>query len=84
MSSSSMSGALTPADDGKRVVTPEGQVVGHIECADDGTMLVRPCPELLTNYGSLLTSCWDPDDAFRLDESAVDAVEDGAVRIRSQ
>lgn len=81
MSSSSSSGALTRADHGKRVVTPDGAVVGHIACADDGTVHIRPCPGLLKNYGSLLTSCWH-EDSFRLDESAVTAVEEGVVRIR--
>lgn len=79
-----MTDMLTRADDGKRVVTSDGRVVGHIECTDDGTVLVHPCPELVTNYGSLLTSCWKPNDCFRLDESAVTAVEEGAVRIQSR
>lgn len=84
MSSSSMTGRLTRADDGKRVVTPDGDVVGYIECADDGTVHVRPCPEFVEHYGSLLTSCWDPTERFQLDESAVTAVEESAVRIRSR
>lgn len=79
-----MSNTLTTADDGKRVLTPDGEVVGWIECSDDGMVLVRPCPEFVANYGSLLTSCWDPEDCFRLDESAVTAVEEGAVRIQGR
>lgn len=77
-----MSELLTTADDGKRVVTSDGRVVGWVKCTDDGTALIRPRPELVANYGSLLTSCWDPDDYFRLDESAVTAVEESAVRIQ--
>jgi hypothetical protein len=76
-----MSVALTPDDDGKRVLTPDGRVVGHIDCTDDGAVLVRPCPEFVAHYGSLLTSCWNRDEGFRLNESAVTAVEDDAVRI---
>lgn len=79
-----MTETLTPDDDGKEVLTPDGRVVGWIECTSDGTVLVHPCPEFIANYGSLLTSCWDTNDCFRLDESAVTAVEEKAVRIQAQ
>lgn len=79
-----MSGPLTGDDDGKQVVTSNGQVVGWVEYADDGTAFVRPRPEFVANYGSLLTSCWGSNDRFQLDESAITAVEDDAVRIQAQ
>lgn len=79
-----MSCTLSAADDGKRVLTSDGELLGWLECTDDGTAFVRPRREYVTGYGSLLTGCWDRVDSFRLDESAVAAVEDRAVRIRVQ
>jgi len=78
-----MSSRLTRADEGKEVVTPTGAVVGRIECTEDGDVYVRPRRELVANYGSLLTGCWDRDGRLRLDESAVTAVDEEVVRIEA-
>lgn len=78
-----MTGTLTAADEGKPVVTPAGEIVGRIVRIDDA-VFVRPCPELVAGYGSLLTGCWDSVDCLRLDESAVATVDDDTVRIHGE
>ncbi|GAB7095430.1 hypothetical protein JCM30237_25830 [Halolamina litorea] len=75
--------ALTRADEGKRVVTTDGEVVGHIDRTEADGVFVRPRAELIAGYGSLLNSCWERMGSFRLDESAVTAVEEDAVRIQA-
>ncbi|WP_049980214.1 hypothetical protein [Halolamina rubra] len=75
---------FTPADEGKRVVAPDGAVVGKVVRTEDGTAFVRALPELLAGYGSRVTSCWDPADVFALDESAVHDDTEGCIRIKAE
>jgi hypothetical protein len=73
--------AFTPEDEGKRVVTASGEVVGEIARTEDGTAFVRPRRELVACYGSLITGCLDPEELLPLDASTVTLDDEGRVRI---
>lgn len=73
---------FTAEDEGKHVVTPDGDVVGEVVRTEDGTAYVRPQPELVAGYGSRLTGCWDESDVFALDESAVATRAEDHIRIK--
>lgn len=75
---------FTAADEGKRVVTHDGDVVGEVVRTENGTAFVRARPELLAGYGSRVASCWDPSDVFALDESAVSDDTEGCIRIKPE
>ena len=74
---------FSPDDAGKRVVTPDGDVVGDVELVRGGTAYVRPSPGLLDGYGSVLRSPWERDEPFRLDSQWVDSVTDDEVLLRT-
>lgn len=63
-----------PADNGKQVVTPGGDVIGSVVRVRGGDAYVAPTPGLLEGCGSWLTGTWDGCDAFALDPECVDAV----------
>lgn len=73
---------FTAEDEGKRVVAPDGEVVGEVVRTEDGTAFVRARSDLLAGYGSRVTSCWDPSDVFALDESAVTTHAEGHIQIK--
>lgn len=75
---------FTPEDEGKRVVSPNGEVVGEVVRTENGTAFVRPQPELVAGYGSRLTGCWDPSELFALDGSEVTTDPDGRIRIKPE
>ncbi|QKY22000.1 PRC-barrel domain containing protein (plasmid) [Halolamina sp. CBA1230] len=75
---------FTPEDEGKRVVTTSGDVVGEVVRCEDGTAFVRPRRELVVGYGSRLTGCWDPSELFPLDGSAVVADAEGRIQIKPE
>lgn len=70
---------LTPADEGKRVVTATGEPVGTVVRADGSTPLVRPREGLLDGCGSWLSSPWCDAASYELDAGAVVRVTDEAV-----
>jgi hypothetical protein len=76
--------AFTAEDEGKRVVTTGGEVVGEIARTEDGTAFVRPSRELVSCYGSRITSCLDPDELLPLDASAVTLDGEERVRIKPE
>lgn len=73
--------AFTAEDEGKRVVTTSGEVVGEIARTADGTAFVRPNRELVACYGSRITGCLNPDELLPLDGSVVTLDGEGRVRI---
>lgn len=66
-------------DEGKQVVTPDGDVVGAVVRVREGNADVRPKPGLLQGCGSWLTGSWDEVDLFRLDSRTVDRITDEQV-----
>lgn len=72
-----------PEDEGKPVVTKDGDVVGSIVRIDEGDAYVRPKSELLRGCGSWLTSSWDADGEYPLDRNEVASIHDTAVVIET-
>ena len=69
-------------DDGKPVVTPDGDVIGSIvEVRRDGAY-VTPKADLLKGCGSWLSGNWEQCAAFPLDPTKVEAIEDDRVVLR--
>lgn len=76
-----MSDTITRSDEGKRLVTPDGSVVGVVELVRGGTAFVRADP-------NLVRSCppWREDPCERvlyaLDDAAVDSVTGEEIALR--
>lgn len=73
--------SFTPADEGKRVVTPKGEVVGAVARVDADAVFVRPREELLRGCGSWLAGPWEGRELFELDCETVVRVTDTEVVI---
>ncbi|MFB6142829.1 MAG: PRC-barrel domain containing protein [Halorientalis sp.] len=71
--------AFTPADEGKRVVTADGTVVGSVVRVEAGDAYVRPRPGLLLGCGSWISCPWDEDEPFALERAAVSTVRESEV-----
>lgn len=68
---------LRSNDEGKKLVTPDGSVLGRVTRIRDGTVYVRPKEGLLVGCGSWI-SCRE-DDTFELDCSQVRKITETAV-----
>lgn len=77
-----MSDTITRSDEGKRLLTPDGSVVGVVELVRDGTAFVRVDSELAR-------SCppWRDDPCenvlYALDDAAIKAVTSEGISIRA-
>lgn len=60
-----------PEDEGKDLVTPDGDVVGSLVRVRGGDAYVEPIPGLLEGLGSWLTGTWDECEAFPLNPEHV-------------
>jgi len=78
-----MNKSFDRSDEGKRVVTTAGDVVGTVLEIERGVAHVRPEPDLFDGYGSWISSYWDPEGAYELDREAVRAVTGNRVVIDS-
>lgn len=78
-----MNHRLTAADEGKRVVTPDGTTIGSVVRVASPTALVRPREGLLRGCGSWIGNEWRSTDVFELDSEAVVQVTDEAVVLTS-
>lgn len=76
-----MTRSFTSADEGKRVVTPGGDVVGAVARVDPNAVYVRPREELLRGCGSWLAGPWEGTELFELDCETVVRVTDREVVI---
>ena len=74
-----MTRPVTPSDEGKRVVTPDGDVVGTVVRVDARSVLVRPREELLRGCGSWIAGPWEGFETFELDSDNVVRVSDNEV-----
>ena len=72
---------LTPSDEGKPVVTPDGDVVGTVGRVEAEGVFVRPRTELLRGCGSWVAGPWERGEEFRLDCGAVVGVTERKVVI---
>lgn len=68
-------------DAGKRVVTPDGDVVGSVVRVESGDAHVRPMPGVLAGYGSWMAGPWNERGVYRLDAGKIDRVTDDEVVI---
>lgn len=72
---------FTPSDEGKPVVTPDGDVVGTVGRVESEGVFVRPRAELLRGCGSWVAGPWERAGEFRLDRGTVVRVTEGEVVI---
>lgn len=75
--------AFRVEDEGKQVVTSDGDVVGAVVRVREGNADVRPKPGLLQGCGSWITGPWDETDLFRLDGRTVERITDEQVVLDS-
>jgi hypothetical protein len=58
---------FTPSDEGKPVVTPDGDIVGTVGRVEPEGVFVRPRTDLLRGCGSWVAGPWERAEEFRLD-----------------
>lgn len=71
------------SDEGKQVLTADGDVLGMVERVELGTAYVKPNPGLLKGSGSVIIGPWNPSEPLRLDDRHVETVQDEAVVLKS-
>lgn len=79
-----MAHKLKPQDEGKRLVTPSGDVVGVLERIEDEQIYVCPDPDLLTGYGSWICGTIQNVRSFRLDEGSVAEIDSDRVVLEQE
>lgn len=72
-----------PEDEGKRVLTATGEVVGDVDLVKAGRAYVKPEPGLFDGRGSVIHSRWEGTDHFPLDEHRVEEVTNDAVVLKA-
>jgi hypothetical protein len=70
-------------DVGKTVVDGDGDEVGIVSAVEHGTAYVDPDPGITTKLKTTLGWEETDDDAYPLQESAVETVTDDQIRLRS-
>lgn len=73
---------FNPDDEGKRVVTDAGDVVGDVDRVKGGKAFVKPEPGLLDGHGSLIGGLWAGVDPLPLDGRSVESVTDETVVLK--
>jgi|AntRauMinimDraft_4_1070384.scaffolds.fasta_scaffold00027_10 hypothetical protein len=72
---------LTAADEGKTVVTADGDPIGRVISVDQGTAYVDPDPKLTDT----IRSQRDPGEAdrknYQLDTASIESVSDNEIRL---
>lgn len=76
-----MSRPLRPDDEGKPIVTVDGERIGSVEQVRDGHAFVRAEAGLLAGCSSWLTGGWAEDCLYPLDVEAIDSVDRDCVRV---
>ena len=73
---------LTEEDEGKNVVTMDGETIGVVSDVEGGRAHVDPDPGIAGKIKSTLG--WDDadEDDYVLDENQIDAVTDDEIRLR--
>jgi hypothetical protein len=72
---------LTDDDEGKEVVTTEGEKIGIIKSVERGTAHVDPDPGMTDELKSKMGWGDRDEDTYRLDENSVETVTDDNIRI---
>lgn len=67
---------LDSTDEGKRVVTTNGDVIGEITRIHDGDAYVAPRSGLVCGLGSWIACPWDETEQFVLDRDRIARVAD--------
>jgi hypothetical protein len=74
---------LTDDDVGKTVVDGDGDEVGIVSAVEHGTAYVDPDPGITTKLKTKLGWEETDDDAYPLQERAIETVTDDRIRLRS-
>lgn len=75
-----MSRGFTPTDEGKRIVTTDGEVVGAVENIRNGVAYVRPKRGLLGSCGSWISDA-KMDEVLPLDSREIAEITDSEIRL---
>jgi hypothetical protein len=74
-----MARSLRSEDEGKRIVNPDGAVIGSVAVVRDGNAYVRPKSGLLKGWSSWISGPQCEGSLFPLDYGAVVGVEEETV-----
>lgn len=74
---------LSAKDEGKRVVTPNGETVGEVTRVVEGKALVTPSIEVLDGLGPCLYDAWKRCAPFELEPREVERIDSAAVVLKS-
>jgi len=77
-----MTTTITDDDEGKSVVTADGEQVGIVASVEHGTARVEPDPGLTDELKAKLGFGDTDDDTYPLQEERVETVTDDEIRLR--
>lgn len=69
-------------DEGKRVMTADGDVVGTVEEASENTARVRPAENLSRSIRRRLGWSEEDEESFELDHSKVEQISGDEIRLK--
>lgn len=69
-------------DEGKRVVTPSGDVVGRVTRTRDGGAFIMPKSGTLAGYGPRLGRDWDEHRVYPLDDSQIQSINEREIVLK--
>jgi hypothetical protein len=70
-------------DEGKRVVTADGDEVGSVDRVSGGTARVRPGGDLSRSIRRRLGWTEEDEETYRLQRSKVDVITDDEIRLKA-
>ena len=73
---------FTPDDEGKRVVTADGDVVGTVDTAAGSSAHVRADENISQSMRRRLGWTEEHQDTFELDQSTIDRITDDEIRLK--
>lgn len=79
-----MTHAFDEINDGKRVVTGDGHVVGYVSDIEEDAVYVTPQSGLLNGRGPWIGNQWLENDPYTLNTDEIDSVTEDAIVLRNR
>lgn len=79
-----MNQVLDRSINGKRVITGDGHVVGHVADVEEDAVYVTPRSGLLSGRGPWIANRWLESEPYALKAEEIESVTDDAVVLRNR
>lgn len=79
-----MQNVFNEINDGKRVITGDGHVVGHVTAIEEDAVYVTPRSGLLTGRGPWIGNQWLESEPYTLNTEEIASVTEDAIVLRNR